>query len=297
MPTRLRPAAPRGPVPRPAVRSARLRRAVTAVAALAGTTAALCLVPSAPARADEPEAYLQTRLQDPRITESSGLARSGYDNRVLWTHNDSGDEARLFAVRDGATEAVVRLGGTSAYDWEAISRYRSPSGRSWLYVGDIGDNAEARSEVVVHRVAEPTDLRDQTVWPTSYRMRYEDGRHDAEALLVHPQTGRIYVVAKDGAGVYEAPETLDPEGVNVLRRVAWAPMTVTDGAFLFDGRMVLRNYTDAFVSRGPGQPQLVVRLPGTAQGESLAVAPGYQAVLIGSEGTNSPVFWQPLPSL
>lgn len=291
MPARPRPVATRGPAPR----SALLRRAATA---LAGTAAALCLVPAAPAQAEEPEAYLQTRLSDSRITESSGLARSGYDSRILWTHNDSGDEARLFAVnRDGDTEAVVRLGGTSAYDWEAVSRYRSPSGRSYLYVGDIGDNAEARSEVVVHRVAEPTDLRDQTVWPTSYRMRYEDGRHDAEALLVHPYTGRVYVVTKDGAGVYAAPETLDPDGVNVLRRVASAPMTVTDGAFLADGRMVLRNYTAAFLSRGPGEPQVVVHLPGTAQGESLAVAPGNQAVLIGSEGTRSPVFWQPLPTL
>lgn len=270
---------------------------MTAATAVAGTTAALCLVP-APAQADDPAAYLQTRLWDSRITESSGLARSGYDDRVLWTHNDSGDQARLFAVgRDGGTEAVVRLAGTAAYDWEAISRYRGPSGRSWLYVGDIGDNAKARSEIVVHRVAEPTELDDQTVYPTSYRMRYEDGRHDAEALLVHPHTGRVYVVTKDGAGVYAAPETLDPDGVNVLRRVAWAPMTVTDGAFLWDGRMVLRSYTAAFVSRGPGQPQVVVPLPGTAQGESLAVAPGYQAVLVGSEGTDSPVFWQPLPDL
>lgn len=71
---------------------------------------------------------------------------------------------------------------------------------------------------------------------------------------------------------------------------------MTDGAFLYDGRMVLRNYTTAFVSRGPGQPQVAVQLPSTSQGESLAVAPGYKAVLVGSEGPESPVYVQPLPA-
>jgi len=270
---------------------------VTGVTAVLGTAAALCLVPvTAHAEAEERAAFLQSRLLDPRITESSGLARSGYDDRVLWTHNDSGDGPRLFAVRrDGTTAAVVTLAGTDAFDWEAMSRYKTGHGKSWLYVGDIGDNARVRSEVLIHRVAEPTELEDQTVEPTTFRVRYEDGPHDAEALLVHPRTGRVYVVTKDGAGVYEAPAHLSTDEVNVLRRVASAPMTVTDGAFLYDGRMVLRNYTSAFVSRGPGTPQVVVPLPSTAQGESLAVAPGYQAVLIGSEGVGSPVYWQPVP--
>lgn len=281
---------PRGPSLPSAV-----RRAVTCAAALLGTSAALCVVP-APSSAAGQAPYLQRRLLDSRITESSGLARSGYDDGVLWTHNDRGDSPRLFAVRrDGTTAAVVRLDVPAAVDWEAISRYRGSDGRSWLYVGDIGDNDRVRSEVRVHRVAEPTALYDRTLPATTYRLRYPDGRHDAEALLVHPQTRRVYVVTKDGAGVYVAPDVLRTDTVNVLRRVSWTPRTVTDGAFLADGRMVLRNYTTAYVSAGPGQPQVAVGLPGTSQGESLAVAPGSGAVLVGSEGSSSPVYWQPLP--
>ncbi len=272
-----------------------LTRSLTFAAALLGTSAALCVVP-APSSAADPAPYLQRRLLDSRIVESSGLARSGYDDNVLWTHNDRGDGPRLFAVRrDGSTAAVVRLDVPAAVDWEALSRYRGSDGRSWLYVGDIGDNDRVRSEIRVHQVAEPTALYDRTVPATTYRLRYEDGRHDAEALLVHPHTRRVYVVTKDGSGVYAAPETLRTDTVNVLRKVSWAPTTVTDGAFLYDGRMVLRNYTTAFVSAGPGQAHTRVPLPSTAQGESLAVAPGYGAVLVGSEGTRSPVYWQPLP--
>ena len=273
------------------------RRALFAATALLGMSAALCVVP-APAHAATTSGDLNRRLSDVRITESSGLARSGYRRALLWTHNDKGDAPRLFAVRwDGTTVAVVGLQVPAAVDWEAISHRRGADGRSWLYVGDIGDNTRQRDEIMVHKVAEPTAVRSTTLPVTTYRMRYEDGRHDAEALLVHPTTGRVYVVPKDGSGVYAAPEVLRSDTVNVLRRVSWSPSTVTDGAFLADGRMVLRSYGAAFVSRGPGQPHVVVPLPPTYQGESLTPAPGEQSVLVGSEGANSPVYRLPLPSV
>ena len=263
------------------------------------TAAGLLLGPAATASADDDDAELQRRILDPRITESSGLARSGYDDSVLWTHNDSGDGARLYAVaRDGRTAATVELAGVRALDWEAMSRHRAADGRSRLFVGDIGDNARARSEIAVHRIDEPRELDDATVPATSYRLRYEDGPHDAEALLVHPRTAQVFVVTKDAAGaagVYAAPVDLRTDEVNVLERVADAPAVVTDGAFLWSGRLALRTYTSVHVSAGLGAPAEVVTLPRTVQGESLAIAPGYQAVLVGSEGVASPVYRQPLP--
>ena len=264
------------------------------------TAAGLLLGPTATASADDDDAELQRRILDPRITESSGLARSGYDDGVLWTHNDSGDGPRLYAVdRNGGTAATIELAGVRALDWEAMSRVRGADGRSRLFVGDIGDNARARPEIAVHRIDEPRELdEDATVPATTYRMRYEDGPHDAEALLVHPRTARVYVVTKDAAGaagVYAAPEDLRTDEVNVLERVADAPAVVTDGAFLWDGRLALRTYTSVHVSAWLGAPAQALTLPRTAQGESLAVAPGSRAVLVGSEGVASPVYRQPLP--
>ncbi|RJK97917.1 hypothetical protein [Vallicoccus soli] len=271
---------------RPAARSALLLAAAAAL-----------LLPSAPVAAVE-AARLDRTLLDARITESSGLARSGYDDGLLWTHNDSGDGPRLFAVGpDGRTVATAVLRGASAVDWEALARYRGAD-RSYLYVGDVGDNARARREVAVHRVEEPRSPRgDLVLAPRTYRLAYEDGPRDAEALLVHPWTGRLYVVSKDyrGGAVYEAPAALSTTGVNVLRRVASAPALVTDGAVLFDGRVVLRDYVAAWVSPRIGAPATRVPLPASAQGESLAPAPGSRAVLVGSEGLRSPVHRQPLP--
>ncbi len=52
---------------------------------------------------------------------------------------------------------VFRVTGAQARDWEDISIGPGPQrGKSYLYIGDIGDNNEARSEIVVYRVAEPT---------------------------------------------------------------------------------------------------------------------------------------------
>ena len=80
------------------------------------------------------------RFQDSRITESSGLV-AGSRSDLLFTHNDSGDVARFFAVdRTGRTRATYRLRGVQARDWEDIAR--GPGGTLWL--GDIGDNSASR---------------------------------------------------------------------------------------------------------------------------------------------------------
>ena len=60
--------------------------------------------------------------------------------------------------------------------------------------------------MIVYRVAEPalstatrkfTKNRPGSTEPAeAIRLRYPDGKHDAETLLVHPRTGNIYIVTK-----------------------------------------------------------------------------------------------------
>src|SRR3712207_5658169 len=65
---------------------------------------------------------LNRTLDDSRIVESSGLARSTYRRGTLFTHNDSGDRARVFAVSpSGRTQAVLTLGGVKPKDDEDIA--------------------------------------------------------------------------------------------------------------------------------------------------------------------------------
>jgi hypothetical protein len=261
-------------------------------------------------------------FQDPRITESSGLASSS-EPGIVFTHNDSGDAARFFAVgEDGRTRTVYALPDVQARDWEDMARGPDEQGRSSLWLGDIGDNNARRDRgLLVHRVAEPepTDREQVTTEPpTSFRLRYTDGPGDAEALLVHPRTGRLYVVTKPLAGpakVYAAPEQLDPDGPNALTLVAEIPFTttgtpggpgigsfaqlvVTAGDISPDGsRVALRTYTDLYewevvgddVAGAFGGTPAVTPLPQTRQGEGLAYSSDGEAVLVSTEGEGTPV--------
>lgn len=262
-------------------------------------------------------------FQDPRITESSGLASSSHPG-VVFTHNDSGDDARFFAVdaTTGRTRTVYDLPGVQARDWEDMARGPDEQGRSSLWLGDIGDNSARRDRgLLVHRVREPAPTeRDRvtTEAPTSFRLRYTDGPGDAEALLVHPRTGRLYLVTKPLAGpakVYAAPERLDPVGTNPLTLVtevelertgtlggpdigSLAQRLVTAGDFSPDGRRIaLRTYTDLYewavdgddVAAALATTPQVTPLPETFQGEGLAYTADGTAVLVSTEGEGAPV--------
>jgi hypothetical protein len=238
------------------------------------------------------------RLQDPALLESSGLAVSARHDDVLWTHADGGSVAEVRAVgRSGETVATVTLAGIDPYDPEALAPGVDDDGDPALFLADIGDNEEARGDVSVFRFAEPSRLADTTVDATWYRFTYPDGPHDAEALLVHPRTGRLLIATKGfgGSGLYRAPRDLVPSdvGTNELVRVAGVPALVTDGAYLPDGRFALRTYSSVFVYDRPGHQVAAAPLPPQPQGESLA-ADGYR-LLAGSEGERSTVYAVPVP--
>jgi len=246
-------------------------------------------------------AELVLRLHDPALVESSGLAVSGRHDGIVWTHPDGGTVARVMAVDEsGDTVATVTLDGIDPYDPEALAP--GTDGRS-LWLGDLGDNLEQRPDVSVFQFTEPRELADRTVRATWFRFTYPDGPHDAEALLVDPSTGRLLVATKalGGAGLYRAPPKLVTEdaGTNRLERVADVPPLVTDGAFLPDGRFVLRSYTTAYVYDRPGHQVASAPLPRQPQGESVAAAGGPSgspgSLLVGSEGKESAVYRVPVP--
>ena len=207
-----------------------------------------------PAGASAAPAPLFT-FRDPQIAESSGIVASATRDDVVFTHNDSGDTARFFAVdRYGCTVGVFTAPGVAATDWEDMAR---GPGRS-LWLGDIGDNNAERDEIAVQRFDEPavgasTDgsgcppAAEQAVTAASYRLRFEDGPHDAETLLVDPRTSQVFIITKSFAAgaLYAAPNPLKTDDVNVLRKVAdvGAPAFATGGDIAPDGKSVaVRNY-------------------------------------------------------
>ena len=200
-----------------------------------------------PANADgyEPGEVLFS-LRDPQITESSGVVASSVRDDVWFTHNDSGDSARFFALdRFGCTLAEYGLPGVEAIDIEDIAR----GGDGAIWLGDIGDNNHMRSSIVVHRIDEPRVDESSShrssdgcrtaeavdVASTSYTLAYPDHPHDAETLLIDPaDDGPLLIVTKTPLGqstVYAAPVPLLPGVVNVLTpvgAVAFPPSTTYD---------------------------------------------------------------------
>lgn len=277
--------------------SIRTRVSLVSVAVSIGASASLVPVGTAVApveAAETAEARVERTIKGKAITESSGLARSTYSRPVLFTHNDSGDSARVFAVsKAGRTRAVLRLRGASAVDWEDIST--GPEHSVW--VGDIGDNGRSREKITVYRFTEPKRLprrgRSVKVATKKYTFTYPDRPRDAEALLVHPRTGRLFIVTKSAEGdpgIYRAPKKLSRSSTNTLKRIADAPLKITAGTFSPDGKTrVLSSYTTAYTYRKfTGRPASVT-LPTRRQGESLEVNRRGTEVLLGSEGEKSPV--------
>jgi len=237
-------------------------------------------------------------IQDPHITESSGLVRSVLHPTLLWTHNDGGSTAEIYGINPkGRTVARITLRGIDPYDPEAISRGKDASGRPALFLADTGDNAARRKNVSVFRVTEPKSLGRQTIKPTWFRFKYEDGPHDAEALLIDPRDGRLWIATKSlgTGGLYVAPRKLVTEshGINKLQRVADVPALTTDGAFLPNGKFVLRTYTSAFLYDAPGKLREQLSMPTQAQAESIAV--DGNRLLVGTEGPDSKVLAVQLP--
>ncbi|MHB9759636.1 WD40 repeat domain-containing protein [Streptomyces sp. BYX5S] len=234
-------------------------------------------------------------IQDPRITESSGLAASRAHPGVYWTHNDSDDGAYLFAVdgRTGKTLATVTMSGVgSPRDVEAVSI--GPDGN--IYVGDIGDNLGGKwDHVWIYKLPEPKKLVDQTVRATQYDVKYADGARNAESLAVHPKTGRVYIVEKgeDGGGLYEGPAALNPSATNTFRRVADIDLWATDAAFSPDGeQLAVRGYFGGVAYRwndGKPERQGQLNVPLQPQGESVTYTLDGRTLLYGSEGQGSEV--------
>lgn len=237
------------------------------------------------------------RFADERIDESSGLVAG---EELMFTANDSGDDPVVYAVspRTGETVGELTYSSEEVTDVEALA-----PGAAALWVGDIGDNGRRRLFVEVFRVEVPGDVgagasapRDAFTAP--FRLAYPDGPHDAETLLVHPRTGRLYVVTKGlfGGTVYAAPRTLDPSAVNPLVEVGEVSGLLTDGAFFPDGRhVILRGYGDATVYTFPGLEEVAgFPLPDQEQGEAVAVDQ-YWHVFISTEGSNTEVLEVLLP--
>ena len=265
-------------------------------------------------------------LENQSIKESSGIAASRRNAGIFWTHNDSGDGPFIYAFdRQGKNRGVWRVRGAKAVDWEDMAIGPGPRrGRSYLYLGDIGDNSKKRGQITVYRVAEPqVNPKDSSSTAQNpldteaadvIRLKYPDGKYDAETLLIHPFTGDLYVITKvmgAPARVYKLRAPAPKSGVSTLSYVGELRFPnqflgfITGGDISPDGRrVVICDYLGACELILPGKrgvafdeiwkqsplPVDIGGFPGVRrQGEAICYRADGLAILATSEGLPCPL--------
>lgn len=255
-------------------------------------------------------------LEDRAIQESSGLIASRTSPGCYWTHNDAGNEALIYAFdSDGRRRGVWRVSGATSEDWEDISAGPGPKpDTNYLYIGDIGDKSVSRSQITIYRIPEPVIPNSdpggtqQTTPAEALRLTYPDGKHNAEALMVHPKTGRIYIVTKvelGKPGIYavDAPAAGGNATLARLGEIDAAGLSsglITGGAISPDGlRAALCNYEQGYEFILPDatasfdsiwkQPFRTVDLGNRKHGESITYRLDGMALLTTSERLPTPL--------
>lgn len=198
------------------------------------------------------------KISDSRLNELSGIIGSFKNPDMFWTHNDSGDSARIFLIDSKARlRTVVSLQGIDAVDTEDIARYEQ-NGKSFLVLADIGDNRGVRKDIQLYVFEEPKYVEGKNVLviPRAQikciRLNYADNARDAEALFIDPLDLKGYLISKRElrVGVYpfDVKDAKDGDA-QVLHRMTSLPMTfITAADISKDGkRVLLKNLGQVFL--------------------------------------------------
>lgn len=198
------------------------------------------------------------------IKEASGLAASVNNAGMLWTHNDSGNNADIFLISEtGEIKCTVHLAGIKNRDWEDIAIGSGPeAGKNYIYVAEIGDNNAVFDTKFLYRIEEPqikTEVKDTTINNIDkIAFKLSDGARDTEALMIDPISNNFYVLSKRESRVnlYKLSTPLSTSETMTAEKVIEAlPFSLAVAANISqDGKEILvKNYDNVFYwQRTPG---------------------------------------------
>jgi hypothetical protein len=274
--------------------------------------------------AEEPASTVVGRLQNAKIDEASGLARSQRYPDVFWVANDDGPSV-LYAI-DGTGKDLgrVTIRDASNRDWEDLASF-TLDGVPYLVAADIGDNEGQRKDVRLYVIEEPEAGDDKVKPEWRIEFTYPEGPRDAESIAVDVENERVLVLTKRDvpALLYSLPlqpgtkKRIDAERLGVVASLPqpsrsdlefakranswhWQPtsMDISD-----DGtQAVVLTYGGVFLyPRSPGQgwlealqePPLVVSRSANRQAESIAFDAAADAIYITIEQRHAPLFRLP----
>ena len=212
----------------------------------------VCITSHGEVQSDYGSAQTSGIIKNKEIVELSGVVSGGINKDILWVHNDRHNLPRLYAMNHKAeTVATYELdtfnaAGTMAGDWEDLARAKNKeNGKYELYISDF----VSEPEIDPSKASEVQKAQFKTInfqFPDDYIC-------NSECLLVHPKTGRIYIISKavkkgtqkvSGNFVWSLPEinSLDKTYTANLE-LSSIPVTknekVTGGDISADGKSVI----------------------------------------------------------
>lgn len=143
----------------------------------------------------------QTFHLSEELNEISGI--DFLNDTVIIAHNDGGNSPTLFLLdRAGVIQKTVFVENATNMDWEDIT-----VDENHVYIGDIGNNANSRRDLVIYKVKVADVLLKDTISAEAIRFNYKEqtefppsktGRFfDAEALAISNDT--LYLFTKNRA--------------------------------------------------------------------------------------------------
>jgi hypothetical protein len=237
-------------------------------------------------------------LKDDGLDEISGMVCGRILPGVIYVHNDSGGEAAVYLLDSlGNNLGKIELIGAENRDWEDIAIGPGIDGKSYLYVGEIGDNNAVHDEIVIYRIPEPEYIFPvSSILPQKITLKYPGGARDAESLMIDPISGDIFIISKRDSlnTLYRLPAEKFGDGESELVELIKLPFTSATAADIsVDGSQILvKNYLAIFYwKRNPGETveqamsREPIQLPYSPepQGEAIGFLPSGKAYYTLSE--------------
>lgn len=133
------------------------------------------------------------------INETSGLL---FFNGKLITHNDSGDNAKLYEIDtiSGSISRTIAITNANNIDWEDISQ-----DDTHIYIADIGNNNGNRNDLKIYKILKSDYISSTNITAEVISFSYDDQsdftsqpnntNFDAEAITIYQ--GKILIFTKN----------------------------------------------------------------------------------------------------
>jgi hypothetical protein len=263
-------------------------------------------------------------LSSKQMNETSGIAASSINPDIYYVHNDSGDTSRFFAIDpNGKLLTTIYFNGDKndplgVRDCEDIAVGPGPvKGKSYVYIGDIGDNGNRWPYITIYRIPEKKSWATDSlsnVEAAPLHLKYPDGPKDAETLMIDPVEKLLYIVSKrhDTVSVYTTPLKYTANDTLTLTKRArlffpgFKPFKwITAGDISKDGQQVLlKSYEKVYYWRREPHEHIwdtMVRKPeelpykAEKQGEAIGFTPDGKGYYTTSEGVFAPIYYYNTP--